>query len=105
MQLNLTDLTNRLAVRIGETQTYSRYVIKQFIEILEEAALANDQVRIKNFGTFKVKQRAARTGQNPRTREPINIPARRALVFVPSAGLKQSMVNEATAATAAESIS
>lgn len=48
-------------------------------------------VQIVGFGTFKVASRKARMGRNPKTKEPIKIPASKTVRFVPSAALKESL--------------
>jgi nucleoid DNA-binding protein len=48
----------------------------------------DDEVAIHGFGTFKVKQRAARTARNPHTGESIKVPAKKALAFKPASSVK-----------------
>ena len=50
-----------------------------------------EDVRLSGFGTFRVKERAARAGRNPRTGEAIEIPARRAVSFSPAKALTDAM--------------
>ena len=51
----------------------------------------NEKVQLVGFGSFEVKERAARIGRNPKTKEAIEIPASRAPVFKPSKALKDSL--------------
>ena len=56
------------------------------------AALKNgDAVAISGFGSFKVVQRKARKGRNPRTGKEIRIPASKAVKFTPGKALKESL--------------
>lgn len=48
-------------------------------------------VQVIGFGTFKVVKRAARTGRNPKTKQPIKIKASKTVRFVPSSALKSSL--------------
>jgi DNA-binding protein HU-beta len=50
-----------------------------------------ESVRLDGFGTFERTQRAARTGRNPRTGDPIEIPARKAVRFKASKSLKDTI--------------
>lgn len=49
------------------------------------------QVQIIGFGTFRLASRKARTGRNPKTKEPIKIPASKTVRFTASAALKESL--------------
>lgn len=50
-----------------------------------------DSIQLPGIGTFKVVERAARTGRNPRTGEQISIPARRQVKFVPGKSLSEAL--------------
>jgi DNA-binding protein HU-beta len=59
--------------------------------ILAETLKKGDTVAISGFGTFKVVDRRARTGRNPRTGEEIKIPASKSVKFAPGKALKESL--------------
>jgi DNA-binding protein HU-beta len=59
--------------------------------ILAETLKKGDAIAISGFGSFKVVERKARKGRNPRTGEEINIPASRAVKFTPGKALKESL--------------
>ncbi len=59
--------------------------------MIAEALAAKQTVAISGFGTFKVTERPARKGRNPRTGEEIQIPARNAVTFKPYNKLKDSI--------------
>ena len=59
------------------------------------------EVRIAGFGTFKTSQRSARTSRNPRTGEPVDVPARTAARFIPGKGLKTAAEGAMKATVAA----
>jgi DNA-binding protein HU-beta len=52
---------------------------------------AGDKVQLTPFGQFKIRDRAARIGRNPQTGEPVNIPAKRVLKFIPGRPLKEAV--------------
>ena len=60
-------------------------------EAIQEGLQRDGTVQIMGFGTFQVKNRAARTGRNPTTGEPIQIPASRTVSFRPGKALKDSL--------------
>lgn len=55
---------------------------------ITEALTRGDRITLPGFGTFKLVETAARTGRNPQTGEPIDIPAKRKVKFAPSDKLK-----------------
>lgn len=59
-------------------------------EIASNVAKGND-VNLIGFGSFTVRERAARTGKNPQTGEPLNIPASKTVAFKPGKGLKDAV--------------
>lgn len=63
------------------------------IESLTEALAADGEVALRPFGTFLVRERKARMGRDPRTGQPVAIPAHRTVVFRAGASLRQSAVS------------
>lgn len=61
------------------------------ISCLRDALVAGDSVTFTGFGSFKVNQRAERTGRNPHTGEQITIPASRVVKFTPGKNLKDAI--------------
>ncbi len=91
--MNKSELIAKMAEKTEMTKKDSEKVLKAFIESVEEALAANEKVQLVGFGTFEVKERAARVGRNPRTKEEIQIPASKAPVFKPGKDLKD-LVNK-----------
>ena len=58
---------------------------------VEKALKSGDKIQLVGFGSFEVKNRAARTGLNPRTKEPVEIAAAKAPVFKASKALKEAI--------------
>jgi len=79
--MNKTDLVNAVAARTGFTKKDTGHAIDAMIGAISLAMKNGDSVTLAGFGTFKVATRAARAGVNPRTREKMDIPARRSLRF------------------------
>ena len=97
--MNLSDLSTRLSVRTGTSKRFSRYVVQQLTEIFEECALSNEDITIKGLGRFVIKNRKARSGRNPRTGDPIVIPAKKVLAFRPSPSLRSAVTQPTTSTT------
>ncbi|HOM03678.1 MAG TPA: HU family DNA-binding protein [Acetivibrio sp.] len=79
--MNKTELVNSIASKSGLSKKNSEAALNAFIASVEEALKNGDKVALVGFGTFIVKDRAARKGRNPQTKEEITIPASKAPVF------------------------
>ncbi len=76
------DLAQLVAAGMADTtQAQARKVIDAVFEQIAAATEAGNQVRVTGFGTFAVKDRAARTARNPQTGQPVEVPAKRVLAF------------------------
>ncbi|MFQ5677906.1 MAG: HU family DNA-binding protein [Gemmatimonadota bacterium] len=72
------------AIGPGITKKDCGAVVDAFLNAVKQA-LANEQhIEIRGFGTFKVRRRKSRMARNPRTGEPVRVPARTVPVFKPS---------------------
>ena len=71
--------------------TRARDDVRWFFDAITEALRRGDEVHIHGFGTFKLQQRAARMGRNPRTGEAVRVAARKVIRFAPSATLSASL--------------
>lgn len=76
-----------LAGSIGVNKRASGEIVAGFRDALGKALKRGDAVSIRGFGTFKVVKREAKRGRNPRTGEPIEIPAHEVVKFTPSKSL------------------
>ena len=81
-----SDLVTEVSQAIGPriTKVECGIVVDTLISSIMDALQRGNSIEIRGFGTFKVRDRKARVGQNPSTGEPVAIPARRLPVFTPS---------------------
>ena len=79
--MNKSELIAKMAEKSGLTKKDNETVLKAFIERVEEALEGGEKVQLVGFGTFETRERAARVGRNPRTKEEIQIPASKVPVF------------------------
>jgi len=77
------------------TKKDTEKVVNAFIDVVQDALARGDTVAILGFGTFLARERPAREGRNPRTGEPIQIPATKVPVFRPGRVLRESVTGEA----------
>lgn len=89
--MNKSDLINAIANDAGITKTQATAALQAF-EVAVTGALADgNTVALVGFGTFSVTAKAARTGRNPKTGEPIQIAAKKAPVFKAGKALKDAV--------------
>ena len=80
-----------VAEKAGLTKKDAEKAVNALFSSIEEALVANDKVQMIGFGTFEVKERAARTGRNPQTGAEIAIPASKNPVFKAGKALKDAV--------------
>lgn len=85
------DLISAVAEKTGMTKKASAEAVSAVIGAISEAVANGESVQLVGFGTFKVVERAARNGHNPKTGEAIAIPARKVPVFKAGKSLKDSV--------------
>lgn len=79
--MNKAELITSMAEKSKLTKKDVEVALKAFIESVEEALEKKEKVQLVGFGTFETRERAARLGRNPRTKEEIEIPASVVPVF------------------------
>jgi len=89
--MNKTDLINEIAAKSGLSKKDSEAALGATICAVTEALKKGEKVQLVGFGIFDVKNRAARIGRNPKTKEPINIPATTTPVFKAGKALKDAV--------------
>ena len=82
------DFANRLRERFGLTTADAYKMVDVVFDEICESLINGEEVKFAGFGTFTIKERAAREGRNPRTKEIINIPASTVPVFKAGKALK-----------------
>jgi len=83
------DIVDDIAERTGLTKKDVADTVDEFLDTVCRALTSGKHIEIRGFGTFKVKLRKARIARNPRTGEPVHVPARRVPVFKVSKELKE----------------
>ncbi|MEL7568108.1 MAG: HU family DNA-binding protein [Dehalobacterium sp.] len=89
--MNKTDLINSVSEKAEVTKKDAEKIINAVFASIEDALAANEKVQLVGFGTFEVKERAARVGRNPQTGETINISAAKVPTFKAGKGLKDAV--------------
>ena len=89
--MNKTELIEAIAKETGLKKKDAEAAVGAFIGAIEGALAKGEKVQLVGFGTFETKERAARTGHNPRTGEEINIATATMPVFKPGKVLKDKV--------------
>ena len=89
--MNKAELINAVAEKAGLSKKDTEVAVNSLIEVITAALKKGDKVQLVGFGSFEVKARAARTGRNPKTKEPINIPASKVPAFKAGKALKDAV--------------
>ena len=89
--MNKTELVANVAEKAGLTKKDAEKALGAVIESIEEALVEGDKIQLIGFGTFEVKDRAARTGRNPQTGKEIKIAASKNPVFKAGKALKDAV--------------
>ena len=71
------DLVDAIAGKSGAPKAQVQQLVEDVFELMADALSRGDKIDLRGFGTFSVRESAARTGRNPQTGEPIQIPARK----------------------------
>lgn len=92
--MNKADIISAVADKAEISKKDSEKAVNAFVSIIEEALVKGDKIQLVGFGSFEVKDRAARIGRNPRTKESIEIPASRTPAFKPGKALKDAVAKK-----------
>lgn len=80
-QMNKGELIDKVAEKAGCTKKQANDIVSATLEVLEEAVAEGEKVTLVGFGSFEQRERKAREARNPRSGEPIAIPATKVPVF------------------------
>ena len=90
--MNKTELIAAIAERAEiSKKRFQKKAVKAFIDVVTEELKKEEKVQLVGFGTFEVSKRAARTGKNPQTGEPMTISACNAPKFKAGKALKDAV--------------
>ena len=89
--MNKTQFIEAIAAKADIKKKDAEAAVNAMTAVIAEALKAGDKVQLVGFGTFDVKERAAREGRNPRTGETIKIAASKRPVFSAGSALKNSI--------------
>lgn len=89
--MNKSELVATIAEKVGTSKKSAEANLDAIIEIISEVLRNKEKVQLIGFGSFETRERAARKGRNPRTKEEIRIPASTIPAFKPGKALKDAV--------------
>ena len=89
--MNKTELIAAVAETTGMSKKDTEAVVNAALNTITAAMSKGDKVQLVGFGSFEVKNRAARTGLNPKTKEPVKIAASKVPTFKAGKALKDAV--------------
>ena len=89
--MNKPELIAAVAQNAGMAKKDAERAVNAMVDAITQSLVKGEKVQLSGFGIFEVKDREARVGRNPRTKETIEIPATRTPVFKASNALKDTV--------------
>ena len=92
--MNKAELIAEVAVKAGLSKKDSEKAVNAALDTITATLCSGEKVQLVGFGVFSVKERATRMGHNPKTKEPIEISARRIPRFKAGKALEEAIDNK-----------
>jgi DNA-binding protein HU-beta len=92
--LSKKELSDKIASTYGLTKREGERIVNDVLTTITEKVAAGEKVTLIGFGSFEARKRPARTGRNPKTGEPLTIPARTVPVFSAGKNFKETVNGE-----------
>jgi nucleoid DNA-binding protein len=89
--MNKKQLAGKVGNKVGITKAKAESIIDATLEVISEALVKGEKIRLVGFGNFLVRARKGRIGRNPQTGEKITIGQSKAPAFVPGINLKKAV--------------
>ncbi len=89
--MNKAQLIDAISEKAGLTKADAKKALDAFVESTTDALKNGDRVALIGFGSFAVSTRSARTGRNPQSGAPIQIPEKKVVKFKPGAELSDAI--------------
>lgn len=94
MALTKERITDNVYNQVGLSKNQSQRVVESLLELIKQTLAQGENLLVSGFGKFVVKDKAARRGRNPQTKEDLQLRARRVVVFRTSGVLRRKLNHE-----------
>ena len=92
MKMNKQELITAISIKANLSKKDAAAALTALTDVITEALKAEGKLAIPSLGTFELRERAARTGKNPRTGEKVEISAKRVPAFKAAKALKDAVM-------------
>ena len=92
--MNKADLVSAVAEKAGLSKKDSEKAVNAAFDVISDELVKGGKVQLVGFGSFETKERSARIGRNPRTKEEIEIPASRVPLFKAGKSLRDAVAKD-----------
>jgi integration host factor subunit beta len=92
MTITKADLVDSIAARTALPKDVVAACVQLILASISDALLQGDKVEIRGFGSFRTRHRGPHLGRNPRTGEPVEVPAKRVPYFTPGKLLREGLL-------------
>ena len=89
MTMTKADLIKEVSQSSDLTKKHSEIIVNTVFESIIDALHRSDKVELRGFGSFRIRQRQARQGRNPKTGERVSVPAKKIPYFKPGKEFKR----------------
>jgi integration host factor subunit beta len=103
--LTRAELSHSVVAVTGSTLIQSEQIVDTIIDSMTRALLRGDKIEIRSFGCFRIHERGPRPGRNPRTGEPVDVPARKLVRFKPGREIQRALIEKRNAPARRPSLS
>lgn len=94
MALTKEKITENVYNQVGLSKNQSQRVVESLLELIKQTLAQGENILVSGFGKFVVRDKAARRGRNPQTKEDLQLRARRVVVFRTSGVLRRKLNHE-----------
>lgn len=85
------DIVLKITDQTGIKQVDVKRIVQKTFDVIIESLILGEKVELRNFGVFKIKERKARFGRNPRTGDSVPVPPRKVVIFKPGLEMKHKI--------------
>lgn len=93
--MNKNDMKKSLSEELGVSQKDAGVIVDSVLDIIKRGVVEDGKVSLVGFGSFNAVTQAARTARNPKTGEPIEVPAKMVVKFKPATAFKEVALDAA----------
>ena len=86
------EIVKQISEKLGLTQLKVKVIVQMVFDLIIDTLIEKKRIELRNFGVFEVKKRAARVARNPRTGDPVRVPAKYVVTFKPGKTMEERVL-------------